>query len=70
MNTEEQRAAADRAVTLLIGRLVEATDEPDGARAQVRAWWPHALKTALIPSTSKRSASGAWFGSEFPGLRA
>ncbi|MGY4353234.1 hypothetical protein ACVWXM_009751 [Bradyrhizobium sp. GM7.3] len=59
-DTEQQRAAADRAVTLLIGRLVEGTDEPEGARAQVRTWWPHALKTALSQEpTLPRGAGGA-----------
>ncbi|WP_176422093.1 DUF2971 domain-containing protein [Bradyrhizobium sp. 2S1] len=46
-DTEQQHAAADEAVAQLVARLLEGTDEPEGARAQVKRWWPHALKTAL-----------------------
>lgn len=70
-DTEQQRAAADRAVTLLIGRLVEGTDEPEGARAQVRTWWPHALKTALVLKNQhfqeEREARLIWVGVSWPG---
>ncbi|MGY4497915.1 hypothetical protein ACVWYH_001846 [Bradyrhizobium sp. GM24.11] len=70
-DTEQQRAAADRAVTLLIGRLVEGTDEPEGARAQVRTWWPHALKTALVLKNQhfqeERESRLVWVGVSWPG---
>lgn len=57
---ESQRAAADGAVTLLIDRLLEGTDEPEGARAQVKTWWSHALKTALVLKNGQFQEEREW----------
>lgn len=67
---ERQREAADGAVTLLIERLLEGTDEPEGARAQVRTWWSHALKTALVLKNEhfreERESRLVWVGVSWP----
>ncbi|UPJ76830.1 DUF2971 domain-containing protein (plasmid) [Bradyrhizobium sp. 187] len=47
-DTEQQHAAADAAVALLVALLLEGTDEPEGPHAELKRWWPHALKTALV----------------------
>lgn len=47
-DTEQQHAAADAAVALLVALLLEGTDDPEGPHAEVKRWWPHALKTALV----------------------
>ncbi|MET4608771.1 hypothetical protein ABIB90_008279 [Bradyrhizobium sp. JR4.1] len=61
-------------MTLLLGRLVEGTDEPEGARPQVRTWWPHALKTAPVLKNQhfqeERESRLVWVGVSWPaGLR-
>jgi len=67
---DEQRAIADKVVRLLIDMLLAGTEEPEGARAQVRTWWPHALKTALVLKNEQiheeRESRLVWVGVSWP----
>jgi hypothetical protein len=67
---DEQRAAADRLVTLLIQLLSNGTGEPEGAHAQVRTWWLQALKVALVLKNrhfrEERESRLVWVGNSWP----
>lgn len=69
-DTAEQHAAADTAVTLLIKLLSEGTADPEGDRAIVKTWWPHALKTALVLKNEhlreERESRLLWVGMSWP----
>jgi hypothetical protein len=65
---EEQRRAADDAVTLLVGLLTER--EPAKHFEIMREWWKHALKVSLIlkdPNfAEERERRLVWIGSSWP----
>jgi len=69
-DTEEQRAGADRAMTLLIGRLVEGTDEPEGPAPKSGPDGRMPLKTALILKNQhfqkEREWRLVWVGVSWP----